>query len=203
MRTSRRKFLQRAGAAAGAVAAWPGGGRVLRAAEAVPPLSPDPAEAPPSHRADWMHRAKWGIFMHYLAASADLPVAEWNRLIDGVDAESLAAQIESVGAGYFFITLGQNSGHYLAPNAVYDSLAGTRKCSRRDLVADLYAALARRKISLMVYLPAGAPDRDPAAMTGARMEEGPLPQRRVPAQVAAGHRGVVRALGAEGPRLVV
>ena len=64
-------------------------------------------------------------------------------------------------------------GHYLAPNAVYDSLAGTHKCSRRDLVADLYAALAKRKISLMVYLPAGAPDRDPVAMKRLEWKKGP------------------------------
>ena len=118
------------------------------------------------HRADWMHSARWGVFMHYLASSADLPPAEWNRLIDGFDVEALAGQLESVGAGYLVITLGQNSGHYLSPNGTYDSIVGIQpsKCSRRDLVADLYTALARRHISLMVYLPAGAPDRDAAAM---------------------------------------
>ena len=165
MGSSRREFLKRTGAVAGAVAAWSQGAGVLRAAES----------AEGGHRTDWMYRAKWGVFMHYLAASADLPVAEWNRLIDGVDVEALASQIEAAGAGYFFITLGQNSGHYLAPNATYDSLVGIRpsKCSQRNLVADLYAALVRRKISLMVYLPAGAPDRDPVAMKRLEWQKGP------------------------------
>ena len=47
------------------------------------------------------------------------------------------------------------SGYYLTPNAAYDRLVGTTpsKCSRRDLVADLYEPLHRRGIKLMVYLP--------------------------------------------------
>ena len=127
------------------------------------------------NRADWMHQAQWGVFMHYLGASADLPPAEWNRLVDGFDVEGLANQLESVGARYFVITLGQNSGHYLSPNRTYDSLVGIQpsKCSRRDLVADLYPTLARRHISLMVYLPAGAPDRDPVAMKALEWTRGP------------------------------
>jgi hypothetical protein len=127
------------------------------------------------NRADWMYQARWGVFMHYLAKSADLPVAEWNRLIEGFDVESLARQLQSVGAGYLVITLGQNSGHYLSPNRTYDSLVGIRpsKCSQRDLVADLYAALAPRHISLMVYLPSAAPDEDPVAMKALEWTEGP------------------------------
>ncbi len=127
------------------------------------------------NRADWMYQARWGVFMHYLGSSADLPAAEWNRLIDEFDVDSLAGQLQSVGAGYLVITLGQNSGHYLSPNRTYDSLVGIRpsKCSKRDLVADLYAALAPRHISLMVYLPAGAPDQDPVAMKTLEWTRGP------------------------------
>ena len=171
MRSNRREFLRRAGGAISAVAVSSHGVGMLRAGQAMQ----NPAEVPPSHRADGMYRAKWGVFMHYLASSADLPVAEWNRRVDGIDVEALARQIHSTGAGYFFITLGQNSGHYLSPNPAYDSLVGIRpsKCSRRDLVADLHAALAKREIHLMVYLPAGAPDRDPVAMKRLEWQKGP------------------------------
>jgi len=120
-------------------------------------------------------RAGWGVFMHYLADSAELPTAEWNRRIDGFDVEGLARQLESAKARYFFITLGQNSGHYLAPNKTYDSFVGIQpsKCSRRDLVADLYAALEPRGIKLLVYLPAGAPDKDKTAMEKLQWQSGP------------------------------
>lgn len=123
-------------------------------------------------RTAWFAKCGWGVFCHYLGAmpstngGADLSAAAWNRHVDAFDVEGLAAQLARIGAPYFFITLGQNSGHYLAPNATYDRLVGIRpsKCSRRDLVADLYAALRPRGIELLVYLPSGAPAADPVAM---------------------------------------
>ena len=113
------------------------------------------------NRADWLKDAKWGVFTHYLTA-ADTSVADWNRMVDSFDVHALAAQIESVGAKYYFITIGQNSGHYCSPNATYDKLVGIKpsKCSKRDLVADLYEALHPKGIKLLVYLPSGAPDKD-------------------------------------------
>lgn len=175
MSSNRREFLKGMGAAAGAMAACARGTAALSAENAAPGMAQQGGAVARKNRADWMYRAKWGVFMHYLASSASLPSAEWNRLIDGFDVETLAGQIQSVGAGYMFITLGQNSGHYLSPNRTYDSFVGIRpsKCSRRDLVADLYAALARRRVSLMVYLPSGAPDGDPVAMKALEWKNGP------------------------------
>lgn len=99
---------------------------------------------------------------------------EWNRRIDDYDVEGLARQLGSTGARYFIITLGQNSGHYLSPNKTYDAFVGIHpsKCSRRDLVADLYKALEPRGIKLMVYLPAGAPDEDTTAMKKLEWKKG-------------------------------
>ena len=50
-----------------------------------------------------------------------------------------AGQLASAGARYYQISIGQNSGYYLSPNAAYDRLTGhlAGKCSRRDLIADL------------------------------------------------------------------
>ncbi len=104
----------------------------------------------PSARADWMRDARWGVFMHFLAECTDLPADQWNRRIDGFDVEALAIQLHSVRAGWFTITLGQNSGHYLTPNSVYDRLTGIQpsKCANRDLIADLHQALSKRGIRL-------------------------------------------------------
>jgi hypothetical protein len=126
-----------------------------------------------SHRADWFAAAKWGVFTHYLT-DTDTSVAEWNRMVDSFDVGALAAQLESVGAKYYFITIGQNSGHYCSPNAVYDGFVRIKpsKCSRRDLVADLYEALQPKGIRLLVYLPSGAPDRDPIADEKLKWESG-------------------------------
>ncbi|MCX6622393.1 MAG: hypothetical protein NTY38_15250, partial [Acidobacteria bacterium] len=119
----------------------------------------------PSGRAEWFYQARWGVFIHFLGTQ-DLSAEEWSRRIDAFDVEGLAKQLESVHASYLMLTLGQNSGHYLSPNRTYDSFVGIKpsKCSRRDLIEDLYRVLAPKGIALMVYLPAGAPDRDPVAM---------------------------------------
>ncbi len=120
----------------------------------------------------WFREARWGVFMHFLASSGPDagvdtdPIDDWNRKINEFDVDGLADQLADVGAGYFFITLGQNSGFYLSPNAAYDALVGRRpsRCSERDLVADLAAALESRGIRLMVYLPSHAPADDRVAV---------------------------------------
>ena len=136
------------------------------------------AAAQPS-RTEWFRQARWGVFMHYLTEGGPVTVEEWNRRIDNFDVEGLASQLESTGARYFVITLGQNSGNYLSPNKTYDSYVGIApsKCSRRDLVVDLYKALEPRGISLMVYLPAGAPDRDQIAMEKLEWKKGAFRNR--------------------------
>lgn len=124
-------------------------------------------------RAEWFQKAKWGVFTHYLT-SEKTSAEEWNKLVDGFDVQGVAKQLKAVGASYYFITIGQNSGHYCAPNRTYDMLVGIKpsKCSRRDLVSDLYDALNPLGIKLMVYLPSGAPDRDPLAMEKLKWESG-------------------------------
>lgn len=121
--------------------------------------------------ADWMAQARWGVMTHYLGAppsskgGAELTAEAWNRQVDAFGVPGLVEQIASTGAKYLLFTIGQNSGHFCAPNATYDRLVGITpsKCSRRDLVAELAQALAPRGIRLMVYLPSGAPAADPVA----------------------------------------
>ncbi len=139
----------------------------------------------PQDRAAWMNDARWGVMTHYLAdwlardLNLEMNVERWNCLVDGFDARELAGQLKSTGAGYYIITLGQNSGYYLSPNAVYDRYTGLRpsKCSRRDLVADLFDQLDRRGIKLIVYLPSGAPAGDADAREALGWRNGAYPNR--------------------------
>lgn len=130
----------------------------------------------PSHKTDWFHEARLGIMVHYLAdplaASGGgkgkdfvLGTEKWNLQVESFNVKGLADQLEEIGIKYFLITIGQNSGYYCSPNAAYDKIVGITpsKCSRRDLVADLYKELEPRGIKLMVYLPSGAPAADPVA----------------------------------------
>jgi hypothetical protein len=133
------------------------------------------------NRAGWMRTAKWGVMTHYLAdwiaqeTGQPMTVERWNDLVDHFDVDGLADQIHSVGLGYYQISIGQNSGYYLAPNPTYDRLVGIHpsKCSRRDLISDLHGALQKRGLRLMVYLPSGAPGDDSAAVEALNWKRGP------------------------------
>jgi len=119
---------------------------------------------------DWFMRAGWGAFTHYLCSlyspeGADTPAEKWYAMVESFDVEALAQQLDDVGAPYYFITLGQGSGHYCAPNEAYDRYVGIEpsKCSPRDLVSDIADALAPRGIRLLVYIPSDPSWGDPAS----------------------------------------
>ena len=136
-------------------------------------------------RAAWLRKARWGVMTHYLADwksrdyNLEMNVGEWNKLIDSFDVEALATQLQSVGAAYYQISIGQNSGYYLSPNTTYDKITGIvpSKLSHRDLVSDLYDALSKRRIKLMVYLPSGAPSQDEQADAALEWKNGPYPNK--------------------------
>ena len=91
----------------------------------------------------WLRDAGWGVMCHYLAglpgggedAYADT-ADEWNAQVDAFRLGEFADQIASTGAGYLLFTVGQNSGHYCAPNPVYDELTGLRGQSSQVALDD-------------------------------------------------------------------
>lgn len=115
---------------------------------------------------DWFQGLGWGAFVHYLG-STEMTAEEWNDRIHAFDVKGLAEELEEANVPFIFVTVGQNSGHFCAPNEAYDRLVGIEpsKCSRRDLIADLYDELHPRGIELLVYLPSGAPAGDEEAYT--------------------------------------
>ena len=121
---------------------------------------------------DWFEDAKWGVFIDFLAApasstgGAEVTAEAWNQRVNSFDVVKLTQQLESVGAKYLFVTLGQNTGHYCSPNETYDTIVGIKpsKCAKRDLISDLYDTLKPKGIKLLVYLPNSAPEYDPVAV---------------------------------------
>lgn len=142
---------------------------------------------PHRSRAAWMQDTRycWGVMTHYLADwqahtnKLKMTVDLWNKLVDGFDVEGMAERLESIGAGHYQLSIGQNSGYYLSPNPVYDKITGIQpsRCSNRDLVADFYEPLRKRDIKLMVYLPSGAPSEDKAAVAALEWSNGPYPNK--------------------------
>lgn len=120
--------------------------------------------------AKWLRSAGYGVFMHFLP---DNP-ASLSRVRD-FDVNALANQLHEIGARYFVITLGQNSGYFNAPNATYDRITGYtagERCSTRDLPMDLYKALRARGIRLMLYLPCQTPNGDRQAQAAFGLPQG-------------------------------
>ena len=123
-------------------------------------------------RIDWFRQARWGVMVHFLShpasSTTDLEVSadDWNARVDGFDVERFAGQLAQCGAGYCIFTLGQNRGYFCSPNQTYDRIVGRQpsRCSGRDLIGDLAAALRRRDVRTIVYMPSHAPAMDRQAV---------------------------------------
>lgn len=125
-----------------------------------------------ANRAQWMPEARWGLLIHFLAKppstteEAGISADEWNRWVDGFDVERAAGQVAETTAGYYILTLGQNTGFYCSPNETYDRIVGhdPPHTSRRDLVGEMADALEARGVRAMAYLPSHAPAADRRAV---------------------------------------
>lgn len=125
---------------------------------------------PRNPNTDWFKESRYGVFMHLLPSNA-----ESLALVDDFDVNALAGQLESVGAKYFVLTLGQNSGFMNSPNPTYNRYTGYKpgqRCSKRDLPMDLYKAMSPKGIRLMLYLPCQVPNGDARAQKAFGLPQG-------------------------------
>ncbi len=149
---------------------------------------------------DWLQEAKYGISHHLLsdwvnrvATSPDerwRDDEDWDSFLDTFDVASYVDQVKQSGAGFVLLTLGQNSGYLIGPNAAYDRIAGLvpgeRTPSRRDLPREIAIGLAEIGVKFMLYLPANPPSaahrvaQDFAITTAF----GPVDPEGVPSQTA-------------------
>ena len=114
-------------------------------------------------RADtgWFQRARYGIMVHWTSESMPRhgdrkPYAE---AVDAFNVEAFAEQMAQTGAGFVVFTTSHAEQVFPAPLASLDAVLPART-TRRDLVADLAAALERRGLRLMLYHHLGS-SRDP------------------------------------------
>jgi hypothetical protein len=145
--------------------------RALKLAMCLLPLLSFRGQASPNNpNTDWLKDARYGVFMHFLPGDA-----KGLALVKEFDVQGLSRQLEAVGAKYFVITLGQNSGFFNSPNATYNRFTGYapgERCSTRDLPLDLYQALAPKGIKLMLYLPCQTPNQDARAQKAFGVAQG-------------------------------
>ena len=122
---------------------------------------------------DRLYGKKWGVFTHYLDGLQNSPSnplnqgvgrTDWNDCVNAFDTRKLADSLRSSGAGFYFITLMQGGETMIAPNGTFDLIAGTKPgeaCAERDLVAEIYGALAPLGIDLYLYYPGDGPYAHP------------------------------------------
>ena len=102
----------------------------------------------------------FGVMVHYLPDRQS--IADAARF----DVEAFAASLAQMRASHLILTLGQNNGQYIAPNAALEALCPHSAADRppRDLPLEIGRALRSRGIALVLYLPFRAPQADPELM---------------------------------------
>ena len=126
--------------------------------------------------------AGFGVMVHYLPDRQS--IADAARF----DVEAFAASLAQMRASHLILTLGQNNGQYIAPNAALEALCPHTAADRppRDLPLEIGRALRSRGIALVLYLPFRAPQADPELMNclGDISEQKPPPANFVAAWTA-------------------
>lgn len=123
---------------------------------------------------DWFQKAGYGVFVHYLEDLQNNPETihslgkktSWDECVREFDVERFADSMAQARAGYVIFTMHQRTKFLIAPNSTFDNLTGYKPgeaCSTRDLVEDLYRALSKRKIPLMLYWTGDGPREDSRA----------------------------------------
>lgn len=113
----------------------------------------------PPRETDWM-AGKVGAFVHYWPGIA-------GRASRKFDVQRMKKDLIDAGVDYFFLTLGQNAGTYIAPNETYERITGCKRgvstaaCNGRDLPREMIEALRGTGIKFCLYLPCRPPARAP------------------------------------------
>jgi hypothetical protein len=110
-------------------------------------------------RADptWFQQARYGMMVHWTKESMPLHGAPkpYDQAVADFDAEAFADQMRQTGAGFVVFTTAHALQYFPAPLAALEKVLPGRT-TKRDLVADLAAALGRRGMKLFIYYHLGA-----------------------------------------------
>lgn len=128
------------------------------------------------NKADWFYKSRYGVFVHYLYGlqNHDMPwnqgkTTDWDQCVNDFDVQLFSAQMQEAGAAYVVFTVHQIDKYFCIPNDTYEKKTGYKRgsaTSNRDLIGELYAALARRNIKLLLYITGDGPKSDHKASKG-------------------------------------
>ncbi|MDO4585254.1 MAG: hypothetical protein Q4D62_14260 [Planctomycetia bacterium] len=137
----------------------------------------------------WFQKHGYGIFIHYLDRLQNNPdcvnslgkQTSWDDCVAEFDVERFANDVQETGAGYVIFTMMQQSRFLAAPNATFDRITGYapgQACAKRDLVEEIYEALHKRNIDLLLYWTGDGATRDPQATARLQLQI-PVTQQHV------------------------
>lgn len=144
------------------------------------------ADSSGEDRTAWFAAAKYGVFVHYLNGLQNNPdhvaslgkETSWDECVAEFDVDLFAKRMAEAGAGYVVFTVMQQQRFMIAPNATFDKITGYRPgeaCATRDLIEDLFHALAKYNIPLLLYWTGDGPIADPQAAQAFGWDE-PVPE---------------------------
>ncbi len=118
-------------------------------------------------KTDWFRDRKWGIFVHYLSflqnRGENIETLPWDKHVEALDVNKLAKQLHEIGAGYFCFTLQQANRYLAVPSECHEKTLGVPRgivTPHRDIVPELYEALRKYDIDLMLYFTGDGPFSD-------------------------------------------
>jgi hypothetical protein len=98
---------------------------------------------------DWMYAGKFGLSSHYFAHSP----SQLEQLAGQLKIDEVANQAADSGAAWFLFTVYHQPWVMMAPNETYDQILGEKNyTSTRDIPMELYTALNKKDIRLMLYV---------------------------------------------------
>jgi F5/8 type C domain/Alpha-L-fucosidase len=122
---------------------------------------------------DWFGQSKYGLMFHYIPEVGRIaagPEGTWNTTVQNFNVTRFVNDVQKTGAAYVVFSIGQVSGYYAAPNSYYEKITGSQNgmyTSKRDLIADLAAALNQVGIKLMLYAAVEGPSAAPESIRAA------------------------------------
>lgn len=110
----------------------------------------------------WLTRETFGVGFHWTKRTMPRtgPAKSYEQAVADFDVEHFANQAASTGASFVFLTTSHSDQYIPAPIKALDKILPGRT-TRRDLIADLIAALGKRNMKLFLYYHLG-PIEDPA-----------------------------------------
>ena len=122
-------------------------------------------------RADvrWMARETFGVGFHWTKRTMPRTgrAKSYDQAAADFDVERFADQVASTGASFVVLTTSHSDQYIPAPIKALDQILPGRT-TKRDLIADLIAALGKRQMKLFLYYHLG-PIEDPAWSTATHM----------------------------------